>query len=119
MQSSICLWAKPPNAKIIFRFKNSSDSRKRKSKVVKPPSVADSPVNLECRLLKKINLKTEKHNINQNNMIIGEVVGIYIDDKFIIKDKINSLAMRAISRMGYSEYSEVNLKFMMTPPKWK
>ena len=93
--------------------------KKRKSKVVKPPSVADSPVNLECRLLKKINLKTEKHNINQNNMIIGEVVGIYIDDKFIIKDKINSLAMRAISRMGYSEYSEVNLKFMMTPPKWK
>ena len=71
------------------------------------------------KLLKKINLKTEKHNINQNNMIIGEVVGIYIDDKFIIKDKINSLAMRTISRMGYSEYSEVNLKFMMTPPKWK
>ena len=92
--------------------------KKRKSKIVKPPSIAESPVNLECRLLKKINLKTKASNKDQNKMIIGEVVGIYIDDKLIKGGKVNSLAMRAISRMGYAEYSEVNSKFLMTRPKW-
>ena len=93
--------------------------KKRKSKIVKPPSVAESPINLECRLLKKIDLKTTSKNKNQNKMIIGEVVGIYIDNKFIKNNKINSLAMRAISRMGYTEYSEVDSKFLMERPKWK
>ena len=93
--------------------------KKRKSKIVRVPSVAESPVNLECRLLKKINLKTKYHNKNQNKMIIGEVVGIYINDKFIKDGKINSIAMRAISRIGYSEYSEVYSKFLMTRPKWE
>ena len=51
-------------------------------------------------------------------MIIGEVVGIYIDNKFIKEGTINSLAMRAISRMGYNEYSEVHSKFLMTRPTW-
>ena len=92
--------------------------KKRQSKIVRVPSVADSPVNLECRLLKKINLKTKYHNKNQNKMIIGEVVGIYIDNKFIKEGKINSLAMCAISRMGYTEYSEVHSNFLMTRPKW-
>ncbi len=93
--------------------------KKRKSRMVKPPSVADSPVSLECRLLKKIDLKTTSKNKNQNKMIIGEVVGIHIDDKFIKNNKINSLAMRAISRMGYTEYGEVNSKFLMERPKWE
>jgi len=93
--------------------------KKRKSRMVKPPSVADSPVSLECRLLKKIDLKTTSKNKNQNKMIIGEVVGIHIDDKFIKNNKINSLAMRAISRMGYTEYSEVDSRFLMERPKWE
>ena len=90
--------------------------KKRKSKIVKPPSISESPVNLECRLLRKINLKTKIKG--QNTMIIGEVVGIYINSRFILKGKIDSLAMRAISRMGYTEYCEVNSKFLMQRPKW-
>ena len=90
--------------------------KKRKSRIVKPPSIARSPVNLECRLLKKISLKTKIKN--QNIMIIGEVVGIYIDSKFIIKGKIDSLAMRTISRMGYTEYCEVDSKFLLKRLKW-
>ena len=90
--------------------------KKRKSRIVEPPSIAESPVNLECRLFKKIDLKTKVKN--QNIMIIGEVVGIYIDDKFIKKGRIDSLSMRAISRMGYDEYSEVYSKFFMERLKW-
>ena len=93
--------------------------KKRKSIIVKPPSVADSPVNLECRLFKKINLKTKSKSKDQNIMIIGEVIGIYINNRFIKNGKVNSLAMRAISRMGYTEYCEVDSKFLMKRLKWK
>ena len=96
---------------------NVFELQKRKSRMVQPPSIAESPVNLECQLFKKIDLKTKVKN--QNIMIIGEVVGIHIDDKFIKNNKINSLAMRAISRMGYAEYSEVESIFLMERPKWK
>ena len=95
-----------------------SNLKKIKSKIVKPPLVAVSPVNLECRLLKKIDLKTKKNNKNQNKMIIGEVIGVHIHNKFIKKGKINSIAMRAISRMGYTEYCEVDSKFLMKRPNW-
>ena len=91
--------------------------KKKKSRIVKHPLVAESPINLECQLFKKINLKTKVRN--QNIMIIGEVVGIHIDYKFIKKGRIDSLSMRAISRMGYAEYSEIYSKFFMERLNWK
>ena len=88
--------------------------KKRKSKLVRAPSVADSPVNLECKLLKTLKLKsnTKKHT----TMIIGEVIGIYIKDTFIQKGRVNSVAMRYVARMGYSEYTTVSSRFRMKRP---
>ena len=90
--------------------------KKRQSKLVKAPSVADSPVNLECKLLKTIKLKsnTKKHG----TLVIGEVIGIYINNKFINKGRVDSTAMRYIARMGYSEYTTVSSRFRMKRPQW-
>ena len=88
--------------------------KKRKSQLVEVPSVASSPVNLECKLLKIIKLKS---NTKKNStMIIGEVIGIYIKDSFIKKGRIDSTAMRYIARMGYSEYTTVSSNFKMKRP---
>ena len=88
--------------------------KKRKSKLVKVPSVADSPVNLECKLLKSIKLKSNSKNFS--TMVMGEVIGIYIKDNFIEKGRVNSAAMRFVARMGYSEYTTVSSKFRMKRP---
>ena len=90
--------------------------KKRKSKLVKVPSVADSPVNLECKLIKVLKLKS--NNKKHTTMIIGEVIGIYIKDIFIEKGRVNSSAMRYVARMGYSEYTTVSSRFRMKRPKW-
>ena len=58
-----------------------SKLKKKKSKLVRAPSVKDSPVNLECKLVKIIKLKSNSKKIS--TMIIGEVIGIFIKDKFI------------------------------------
>ncbi|MDC0161793.1 flavin reductase family protein [bacterium] len=89
--------------------------KKRKSKLVKVPSVADSPVNLECKLIKTIKLKSNSRKFS--TMIIGEVIGIYIKDSFIEKGRVNSAAMRYVARMGYSEYTTISSKFKMKRPK--
>ena len=86
-----------------------SKLKKKKSKLVKAPSVKDSPVNLECKLVKTIKLKSNSKKVS--TMIIGEVIGIFIKDKFIINNRVDSVAMRYIARMGYSEYTTVDSKF--------
>ena len=91
-----------------------SNLKKRKSKLVNAPSVADSPVNLECKLLKTIKLKS--NNKKYATMIIGEVIGIYIKNSFIKNGRVDSTAMRYVARMGYSEYTTISSSFQMKRP---
>ena len=86
-----------------------SKLKKKKSKLVRVPSVKDSPVNLECKLTKTIKLKSNSKKTS--TMIIGEVIGIFIKDKFIKNNRVDSVSMRYIARMGYSEYTTVTSKF--------
>ena len=86
-----------------------SKLKKKKSKLVRAPSVKDSPVNLECKLVKTIKLKSKSKKIS--TMIIGEVIGIYINNKFVKNGRIDSVSMNYIARMGYSEYTTVSSKF--------
>ena len=88
--------------------------KKRKSRLVKVPSVANSPVNLECKLLKSIKLKSSSRKFS--TMVMGEVIGIYIKDSFIENGRVDSAAMRYVARMGYSEYTTVSSKFKMKRP---
>ena len=91
--------------------------KKRKSKKVTPPSVAESPVNLECKLLKTLKLKSNSKKYG--TIVIGEVIGIFINNKFIKKGRVDSAAMRYVARLGYSEYTTITSKFRMPHPKWK
>ena len=86
-----------------------SKLKKKKSKLVKAPSVKDSPVNLECKLVKTIKLKSKSKK--SSTMIIGEVIGVFINNKFIKNNRVDSVSMRYIARMGYNEYTTVASKF--------
>ena len=91
--------------------------KKRKSKLVKPPSVFASPVTLECKLLKTLKLKSNSKQ--GETLVIGEVIGIYINNEFIKEGRIDSVAMRYVARMGYSDYTTISTKFRMKRPNWK
>ena len=60
-------------------------------------------------------IKTNTKKIS--TMVIGEVIGIYINNKCIKNGRIDSVSMRYISRMGYSEYSTISSKFNLKRPK--
>ena len=86
-----------------------SNLKKKKSKLVKAPSVRDSPVNLECKLVKIIKLQSNSNKTS--TMIVGEVIGVYINNKFIKNNRVDSVSMKYIARMGYSEYTTISSKF--------
>ena len=86
-----------------------SNLKKKKSKLVKAPSVRDSPVNLECKLVKII--KLQSNSDKTSTMVVGEVIGVYIKNKFIKNNRIDSVSMKYIARMGYSEYTTISSKF--------
>lgn len=83
---------------------------KRPSKSVKSPAVAQSPAHLECRHFKTLELPSRGDN--RNIMVIGEVVGIYIDES-ILQDGIVDFV--ALGRMGYKDYAVTDHKISVDP----
>jgi len=79
------------------------------------PRVAESPVALECRLFQVVPLPDDKGNA-EDHMVIGRVLGIHIDDRYINDGRVDTAAMRPIARLGYSEYATVTEAWRMRRP---
>ena len=90
---------------------------KKESKLVKCPRVAESPVNLECRYTTSISLLSKENN-DFNVVVFGEIIGVHINDDIIHEDRIDFMKLRAIGRLGYNDYVEVNNLFSMERPTW-
>ena len=84
-------------------------------RMIRPPRVAQSPVCLECRLFSILDLPDEQGRVD-NRMVIGRVIGIHIDDRFIENGRVDTAAMRPIARLGYSEYATVEVAWRMRRP---
>jgi flavin reductase (DIM6/NTAB) family NADH-FMN oxidoreductase RutF len=85
------------------------------SRFVKAPRVAESPAALECRLFQIVPLPDDNGDA-QDWVIIGRVIGVYIDDRFIQDGRVDTAAMKPIARMGYSEYTTVETAWRMRRP---
>ncbi len=83
------------------------------SRLVKPPRVAASPVALECRYWQTITPPSR----SAYAIVIGEVVGVHIDDRFVIDGSVDTVAMQPIARMGYMDYAVVDKKFTLGRPR--
>jgi flavin reductase (DIM6/NTAB) family NADH-FMN oxidoreductase RutF len=86
------------------------------SRFVRPPRVAESPVALECVYHRTILLPGNNETAGEYSMVIGRVVGIYIDDDVIKDGKVQTSALRPIARLGYMDYSVVNETFELMRP---
>jgi flavin reductase (DIM6/NTAB) family NADH-FMN oxidoreductase RutF len=89
------------------------------SRLVKPPRVAEAPAAIECRHLQTVPLTPLAGGEPRYFLVIGEVVGVYIDDAFILDGLVDTAAMRPITRAGYRDYfvATPETKFSMTRPR--
>jgi flavin reductase (DIM6/NTAB) family NADH-FMN oxidoreductase RutF len=86
------------------------------SQLVKPPRVAASPCAFECKLIKIVTMETADGNPVDCHVVFGQVVGVHIDDRFIVGGRLDTAAMKPIARCGYDEYAVVESVFSLTRP---
>ncbi|MBI2346948.1 MAG: flavin reductase family protein [Deltaproteobacteria bacterium] len=81
---------------------------------VKPPRIKESPINMECRVLKILHLGEGPHG---SNVVIGEILHIHIDNAILRNGKIDPDLVDTIGRMSGPEYCRTTERFEMLRPK--
>jgi flavin reductase (DIM6/NTAB) family NADH-FMN oxidoreductase RutF len=71
------------------------------SNLVKPPRVAESPINLECRVLQFVDLPSNDPE-SANTAVFGEVVGIHIADSVLTEGRVDTAKIKPVARLGYA-----------------
>src|SRR5580704_4219068 len=75
------------------------------SRLVKPPRVAAAPCAMECKLLQIVTLNDLAGRTLDRHVAFGQVIGVHIDDRFVVDGLLDTAAMKPIARCGYSDYS--------------
>ncbi len=86
------------------------------SRLVRPPRVARAVAALECRHTQTIHLKDASGAPSNAYLVCGEVIGIHIEDRFIVGGRIDTAAMRIMARLGYMEYAVVERTITLERP---
>jgi len=83
------------------------------SQSIKPPRVAESPVQFECRVNEVISLGTEG---GAGNLVICEVLKMHINEAVLDPDgKIDPVKLDAVSRMGGNWYGRAKQGMFEVP----
>ena len=86
------------------------------SRLVKPPRVAASPCAFECKLLQIVPVIDVAGTALDCHVVLGQVIGVHIDDRFISGGRLDTAALKPIARCGYDQYAVVESLFSMTRP---
>ena len=86
------------------------------STAVKPARVAESPVALECKHLRTLELRDLTGEPAGYLAVIGQVVGVYIDDAALRDGILDLEHIKPIARCGYRDYALVDELFQMSRP---
>ena len=86
------------------------------SQLIKPPRVKGAPAHLECVYLQTVPLFSKDGVRNGFDLVLGEVVGVHIDDQFVKEGLVDTAAMRLIARLGYLDYSVTDEVFALKRP---
>jgi flavin reductase (DIM6/NTAB) family NADH-FMN oxidoreductase RutF len=89
---------------------------KAPGKAISAPHVAEAPAVLECKLVKVIDDLPSWHEHAFNIMVIGEVVGVHIDDACLKDGRLDVGAFNPVARLGYMDYTTVTDVWEMNRP---
>lgn len=85
-------------------------------KVVGAPRVAIAPAALECKVLTSTEITGLDGAPLDRFVVIGQVVGVHIDDEFLVDGLFDTAKAEALARCGYHDYAAVFETFEMTRP---
>lgn len=85
-------------------------------RIVKAPRVAASPAALECRVAQSFRLQDAEGAPLEGWMIIGQVVGVHIDEAYLRDGRFDTAAAQPLARCGYRDYAAVTELFEALRP---
>jgi flavin reductase (DIM6/NTAB) family NADH-FMN oxidoreductase RutF len=84
---------------------------------VKPPRVAASPANLECRLLRIVEIEPERPGDTSSNVVFGRVIGLHIRDEYLTAaGRFDTIKAQPLTRLGGIQYAPPGVIFEMPAP---
>lgn len=86
---------------------------RRPSQVVRPPQVAESPVNFECKVFQILDFGTESAG---GSMVIGEIVSVHLAEEVLRNGRIDGRLLDLVGRMGGMQYTRTRERFEMERP---
>lgn len=86
------------------------------SAIVKAPRVAASPASLECKVTQIVRLLDMTGAQTDRYLVMGQVVGIHVDERFVVNGMLDIAAMKPIARCGYQDYAVVDKVFAVKRP---
>jgi flavin reductase (DIM6/NTAB) family NADH-FMN oxidoreductase RutF len=85
-------------------------------RLVRPARVAQSPAALECKVLNAFELHDVDGRPTDRHVVIGQVVGVHIDDRYLKDGRFDTAAAQPLARCGYRDYAAVTEIFEMLRP---
>lgn len=89
------------------------------SRLVTPPRVAGAFAALECKLVEEVRLRDLAGEPAGAIMIIGEIVGVHIDDAVLRNGRFDVELAKPVTRLGYRDYDGPDGYFEMIRPRWE
>jgi flavin reductase (DIM6/NTAB) family NADH-FMN oxidoreductase RutF len=86
------------------------------SRLVKPPRVKISPAAMECKVTQLVSILDVDGADTGRRLVLGRVVGMHVDERFIKNGRLDAVAMQAIARCGYDEYTVIERVFSIARP---
>jgi flavin reductase (DIM6/NTAB) family NADH-FMN oxidoreductase RutF len=87
------------------------------SRLVRPPRVAASRCAMECRVLQRLELRDLEDRPTDQHLVIGQVVGVHLDERAIVGSGVDTAALRPVARCGGpADYAVVESLFQMIRP---
>ena len=83
------------------------------SELVKPPRVAESPVQMECRLRQIVEISEKLHG---STIVLGDVLRFHVSEDLVENFRIDADKLAAIGRMGGPTYVRTRDRFDLERP---
>jgi flavin reductase (DIM6/NTAB) family NADH-FMN oxidoreductase RutF len=84
------------------------------SSLVKPPRVAESRFQMECKLMEIVNVSSKPLG---GSLVFGEVLLFHVADDLFDQYRIDADKLRAVGRMGGPTYARTTDRFDLQRPK--
>lgn len=86
------------------------------SNLIKAPRVLEAKTALECKLINIQRLVDIDGNETNSWLILGQVVGVHIDESVLNNGILDVAKMKPLARLGYKDYSVVDSLFQIERP---